>query len=156
MKNEKRYRHPDDPKRKISSTQYQRIRRKRRLESFVHPFNSNLKVTRKEYNKIRYNSSLAFRDPRDDNNRLSYKDYINVLKDLVLEKYGHECALCGITDQRVLVVDHIHGRANSRVSSGLKGWKLYKWMVENPKADDLRILCCNCNYREYLRKKDGQ
>jgi len=70
----------------------------------------------------------------------------------VFDYYGGKCAHCGISDYRVLDIDHKNddghkeGRGRSHLQSGLCSGKR-KW-------EDYQLLCANCNrikYYEYMK-----
>lgn len=61
---------------------------------------------------------------------------------------GNKCQRCGITDIRVLQIDHIKGRGNQERKSTVDGRgngiirKILK--MEHPETE-YQILCANCN-----------
>lgn len=58
---------------------------------------------------------------------------------------GGECEGCGITDQRVLTIDHRGGGGSqARRNGGPKQIQFYKLVVANPAP--YRVLCHNCNW----------
>lgn len=72
----------------------------------------------------------------------------------VFEYYGGRCAMCGISDYRVLDIDHKNddghkeGRDRSHVQSGLCSGKR-KW-------EDYQLLCANCNRIKYYEWMKAQ
>lgn len=69
------------------------------------------------------------------------------LRQTVIIAYGGKCVCCGITEPKFLTIDHINNNgALERKSFGLKGRKMYAWLVRNnfPK-DNYQLLCYNCN-----------
>lgn len=70
------------------------------------------------------------------------------LKDKVIEYLGSKCEKCGITDKRVLQIDHIKGdgekerRGKNRISSN----KFCKKVLSTPKGKEYQLLCANCNW----------
>lgn len=62
---------------------------------------------------------------------------------------GIKCALCPVTDDRVLTIDHVNGsgRAELRRLRMKGGADYYRYLKKNryPDKDKLRVLCMNCN-----------
>jgi len=81
------------------------------------------------------------------------------LKMETLNAYGGaKCAICGYDkDYRALDIDHIEGSGNrDRAKRGINGGvKFYKVLRKNgfPDKDKYRVLCRNCNWLEYLNKR---
>lgn len=68
------------------------------------------------------------------------------------------CEWCGCDDVRVLEVDHINNdgyteRLNGKLPSGTT--KFYRKILKE-RRDDLRILCRNCNWLNYLQHSEKQ
>lgn len=78
------------------------------------------------------------------------------MRETMLVKYANggipACSLCNNTDREVLGLDHIAGGGNAeRKAYGAYVQGFYRKLAYSPKRDDLRILCRNCNWKEYLR-----
>jgi len=79
------------------------------------------------------------------------------IKLIVLQEYGQsKCAFCGITDIRVLELDHIHGGGNKqRKETYLHSshhLRSYLYVNGFPDKDKYRVLCKNCNWIAYLER----
>lgn len=62
----------------------------------------------------------------------------------VLELLGGECARCGITDARILAVDHRNGNGAAERRRGLVQVRFYKHILQDPSP--YQLLCHNCNW----------
>lgn len=80
------------------------------------------------------------------------------LKLEVFTHYGGKCAICAENDIDVLTIDHINQqgskhRMENKLTTGTKTWK---WLKDNAYPQGFRVLCFNCNtkeYRKFLRKQ---
>jgi len=80
----------------------------------------------------------------------------DILKICALQVYSNgkmSCVLCEEDDIDVLTIDHIQGGGNQhRKIANLKcGEATYKWLQKNKYPNGFRVLCRNCNCREYLK-----
>lgn len=68
----------------------------------------------------------------------------------VLTAYGGpRCSKCPETRLGALTVDHISGNGNShRAELGKRGASFYRWL-----RDQHRVLCSNCNVKEFIASK---
>lgn len=67
-----------------------------------------------------------------------------------------KCSLCSIDDIDYLCLDHINNdgathRRNQNVSKG----RVYAWCKRNKYPNMFRVLCHNCNIREFRRNSGG-
>lgn len=77
-------------------------------------------------------------------------------KEIILDMLGRQCASCGITDMRVLQIDHINGDGTAMRSSGTRGTrKLLAYMRKNG-IYGFQILCANCNWIKRFEEKEGR
>jgi hypothetical protein len=82
--------------------------------------------------------------------RLEYqREWFRKLREAVIHHYGGEtpsCACCGLTDFRILTIDHIEGggKAHRRITGN--GMSFYRWLQKNGYPSGYRILCHNCNH----------
>jgi len=72
----------------------------------------------------------------------------------LLERLGDKCVVCGFSDFRALVIDHISG--NGTKERKLYGWQYLK-MLHRSSIGDLKknyqCLCANCNtIKEFERR----
>lgn len=114
---------------------------------------------RKEYMKNYYreyyknhtkNFTINERIKRNERNR----NYIRKLHDKIIDLLGGKCVSCGVTDKRVLQVNHKNG-------GGCKEFKkigalvLYNQILKGKRAiDDLEVRCSNCNIIYRWRNQD--
>lgn len=65
-----------------------------------------------------------------------------------------KCAICGIEDIDVLVIDHIEGGGSRHARErGTYRSHLYQFLIKNNFPDGYRVLCHNCNWKEARRLK---
>ena len=66
---------------------------------------------------------------------------------------GHKCVHCGITDPRILQIDHIFGNGQDMPLSKRDVVDIY---LDNPHTAnvELQILCCNCHRVKSLESGD--
>ena len=90
--------------------------------------------------------------------RLSYLNgaipYRIKLREILLNGYGRKCVSCGITDERVLDLDHVNGDGaahRKRVSNSTQ--KIYSEVIAAGFPDNYRLLCKNCNWLAWLEIK---
>ena len=70
------------------------------------------------------------------------------LKTEVFSHYGGpECSLCPETRLGALAIDHINGGGKKHCQTINR---LYLWLRRHNYPDGFRVLCANCNYKEYL------
>jgi len=64
---------------------------------------------------------------------------------------GCVCQLCGVEDIEVLVLDHISGGGTKQRRGFGDGHAIYRWVYNNHYPDGFRVLCRNCNWKEYRK-----
>ena len=68
------------------------------------------------------------------------------------------CKNCGISDIRVLCLDHVDGNGNiHRKNGGKKGINLYKSLYKHNFISDynFQVLCANCNMIKFFKNKES-
>ena len=80
------------------------------------------------------------------------------LKREVFNHYGGCCSLCSEYDKDVLTIDHINqdGAKHRKEHKLEPGQKTWLWLKKNKYPKEFRVLCFNCNtkeYRKYVRSK---
>ena len=74
------------------------------------------------------------------------------IKDECYAAYGgYICAFCGITDPLVLTIDHIGGLKPHNHPRCMRGDRLQRWLKKHNYPQGFRVLCMNCNCREYRK-----
>jgi hypothetical protein len=75
----------------------------------------------------------------------------------MITAYGGKCVVCGITDSRVLDIDHIDNNGAKERRQGMRGWQFYRWLRKhNYPKDNFQLLCRNCNWiKEIERRRRG-
>lgn len=67
-------------------------------------------------------------------------------KDKVFNLMGGKCVSCGLTDRRVLQIDHINDDGHLDREFG-HGVRLARYISSGKRAiDDLQLLCANCHH----------
>lgn len=86
--------------------------------------------------------------------------YNDKLRRKTIEVLGGKCAKCGITDSRVLQIDHING-GGCRQKRTTSNTTWYRQIVKDPESAKVvyQILCANCNWikrYELGEKRNGR
>lgn len=64
----------------------------------------------------------------------------------VLQALGGKCASCGISDERVLQIDHVNGGGNKEYKrEGNHDYSYYRRILEK-NCEGYQLLCANCNW----------
>lgn len=75
----------------------------------------------------------------------------------ILEHYGGvQCFICGVDDIEVLTLDHVAGGGTKQRRKFKDGHATYRWIINNNYPDGFRVLCRNCNWKEYLKSLRGK
>ncbi len=87
------------------------------------------------------------------NDRAKARANYRVLRRKILEILGNKYNKCGVSDERVLQVNHINGRdRDAGVWDCYSTHDLYRDIVNGKRKYDLNLLCANCNIiHEYER-----
>lgn len=118
------------------------------------------KEIQRNWKKKEYWSNPSYRNKEILNSSIRSK--ANTIKNRmkVLQHYSGivpKCSLCRIEDLDVLDIDHISGGGSAqRRIHNLSGSKFYCWLIRNNFPDGFRVLCKNCNWKEYLRRLRNQ
>jgi hypothetical protein len=76
----------------------------------------------------------------------------------VLSLLGDKCKHCGITDKRVLQIDHIDGGGAKELRAIGNTYKYLKLILQMPIFDALQkyqLLCANCNWIKKFENNEG-
>ncbi len=91
---------------------------------------------------------------RNKNNKKKCKNNYKKLRNKVINIYGGICVYCGISDERILTLDHVNNDGNS--DRKIRGaWAIYKDACENINSGKFQLLCRNCNWIKMLEYKEG-
>ena len=74
----------------------------------------------------------------------AYRNTYLPLKQAVYDKLGRKCVRCGITDERVLCIDHVNGGGKQERTT-LSPYTLLKKMIADT-TGAYQVLCQNCNW----------
>src|ERR1039458_10155308 len=74
-------------------------------------------------------------------------------REKVFEKLGAICKRCGITDRRVLCIDHVFGGGNQEVKK-IDQERFYMKVVKDTEGL-YQILCHNCNWIKRAERNEG-
>lgn len=90
-----------------------------------------------------------YREKRPELKQLKLEQRQQIRQD-VIEKYGGKCECCGENRWQFLAIDHKNGdggteRKNLYGSKSGNSGHWYRKLKIEPRRDDLRILCHNCN-----------
>ena len=69
-------------------------------------------------------------------------------RNLVLDHYGRQCAICVETIDAFLTIDHVNNdgaQHRKECTHGIGGNVLYRWLVRNDFPEGFQTLCYNCN-----------
>jgi hypothetical protein len=124
-------------------------------KAYLKQYNKKYKRKDGEHRKDYMRDFMKNYIPKHRNTRNEYnRKYIRKLHDKVIDLLGGKCTRCGITDKRVLQVNHMNG-------GGCKEFKkigalvLYNQILKGKRAtDDLEVRCSNCNIIYRWRNQD--
>lgn len=95
------------------------------------------------------NKHREYREKRPELKQLKLEQR-RQLKREVIDKYGGKCECCGESNWQFLAIDHKNGdggveRKKLYGSQGGGSGRWYLKLKKEPRRDDLRVLCHNCN-----------
>ena len=130
-----------DTQKKSGLTSYcKHCRRKSRIAQYKKHKERELRETTKYYYKNK------------EKLKLHHQNKMRSILGEIYDILGKKCQLCGISDMKVLQIDHIHGGGNyqRKILTGDKG---YQFILKEVKSgsDNYRILCANCNLLEAIK-----
>jgi len=128
----------------LTKVECSRLYRKR------HP--ERIKEQAKKYHKKNYEKNKEKLKNESRTYRIKYKK-------MALHIYGGKCAFCGEDDFVVLSIDHINDdgvkeRKKLDKKNRNTGWDFYRYLIKQPKRDDLQVLCFNCQRRKIWYGRD--
>lgn len=81
------------------------------------------------------------------------REYHQLLRKKVINKYGGVCIRCGFSDVRALQIDHVYGGGKKELSSN-GGRSILRWAL-NDTSGKYQLLCANCNWIKRYINKEG-
>ena len=110
---------------------------------------------KKHYTKYKEKYNKQAREWHQNNkermNEIGRKSRIKRKQDILNHYGGITCSICGNTDIEVLTLDHIKGGGTKTRRKFKDGHATYRWIINNNYPKGFRVLCRNCNWKEYLR-----
>ncbi len=79
---------------------------------------------------------------------INCKKRLSIMKTKVFGYYSNftfHCNCCNISGIEFLTIDHIDGKKAENHDIGMKGKKLYSWLIRNGYPDGDQVLCWNCH-----------
>lgn len=78
------------------------------------------------------------------------KNYKLKFQGIVFDHYKRKCNCCGESIPKFLSIDHVNNDGQyDRYKNGknrIKGWSLYKKIIDEDFPKRFQVLCFNCNY----------
>jgi hypothetical protein len=72
----------------------------------------------------------------------------------VLESLGNKCVRCGISDPRVLQIDHINGGGRKEAEKTGRNLTYFNKVIKN-EHKEYQLLCSNCNWIKKYEKNEN-
>ncbi|HUW44775.1 MAG TPA: hypothetical protein VMW50_03175 [Dehalococcoidia bacterium] len=118
-----------------------------------------LQESRDRYQKNRDRNLLYAKKRHQMNKETDNKKSRNRRKEMrleILKILGGECQRCGITDHRVLQIDHVCGGGKKELKKG-GNYHVMKNIIKNPECKHkYQLLCANCNWIKRHENKEYQ
>lgn len=67
---------------------------------------------------------------------------------------GSKCSSCGITDIRVLQIDHVFGGGVRQLRKIAHNYISYFRLIQEKGIENYQLLCANCNWIKRYEKKN--
>ncbi len=87
----------------------------------------------------------AIRNLKTEERKRIRKEQRRTEREQILNLLGNQCIHCGITDIRVLQIDHVNGNGYQDVIKWGHGRPYYKHILD-VKGEGYQLLCANCNW----------
>lgn len=75
-------------------------------------------------------------------------------KSILIGMLGDKCARCGISDQRVLQIDHVNGDGAAERKSGVRGTRRLLAHIRKRGTSGYQMLCANCNWIKRIENNE--
>jgi hypothetical protein len=121
----------------------------------AHPtYNKQYREDHKErLKKQAHQNYLAHREEKIRKTVKYHRAKVQELRAQILAKYGKKCNHCGLTDERVLCVDHVNGGGyRERMSCSYEA--MYKRVLADTN-NTYQILCHNCNWIKRCERREN-
>lgn len=79
----------------------------------------------------------------------------NTRRPQVIKVLGGVCVMCGIDDERVLHIDHIHGGGH-RERTGKDRVSMFAKIINGERTHEFQLLCANCHQIKTYYPESGQ
>lgn len=95
----------------------------------------------------------AWRERNQERSRELNTKYNRETKQQIMAHYGGACICCSETTIEFLTLDHVNNdgqqdRRSAKVGRG--GYRHYKKLLQEPRREDLQILCVNCHHAKTI------
>jgi len=80
-----------------------------------------------------------------EKNAIYNRNYRNKKRQLVIDKLGGVCVICGFSDIRALQIDHINGGGHKKKIEKDHQISLYHEVLKDD-GSTYQLLCANCNW----------
>ncbi len=117
--------------------------------------NEEAEVIRK-YDRIRYRKNPD-RQQQTPEQKVYQNNWRRKQRYKIMQHYSGgtpKCAKCGITDIRVLSIDHINGGGRKQIIE--THTSLPQWIVNHNYPDGFQILCMNCQFIKAAENKEWE
>ncbi len=121
------------------------------------PFCQKIFIITEKRGNHKYCSIQCRRKGANYNTAAYHRKRDNILRSLVLELLGGKCKSCGISDNRVLQIDHINGNGyKENKILGYSGGNTHRYYrhILDVKGEGYQLLCANCNWIKRYEKKE--
>lgn len=96
----------------------------------------------------------SYRNNREKKKKQQYEYYTKLRADVLLA-LGGSCVVCGVSDPRVLQIDHVNG-GGSKQRKSVRGLSFYRFVLTELEkgSKDFQLLCANCNWIKRYENKE--
>lgn len=109
------------------------------------------------YNKSEYRKINSSKWKASNKGKYWYHKNDQKLKQKAIEYYSKGkncCGICGFSDARALVIDHINNNGHNHRKTF--NTTINSWLSKNNYPEGFQILCCNCNWIKEVERRKKQ
>lgn len=122
---------------------------KRRVKDWRVKSVDHIRATRGKYRQADIERASRWNIDHADKHRTHCLDHYYKLQDMVIMAYGgYRCACCGEAEPLFLSIDHVNNDGKEH-RKGLRGMRIYKWLIDNHFPPGFQVLCMNCNHGKH-------